>query len=112
MEDIFALREINVNGSLDLSESNVTDISPLENYNNINFLDLNNTKISSVESLKNTDIGILYLKFNDIPNLFEELKDFKSNKISIHVSTGMLSDEQIDELQKQHVNWSIIVSDY
>ena len=90
----------------------MADISPIEKYNNINFLDLNNTKINSVKTLKDIDIDLLYLKHNDIPDLFEELKVFKSDKISIHVSTGMLTGEQIDELQKQHTNWSIVVSDY
>lgn len=112
VEDISALREINVNGSLDLSDTNVADISPIEKYNNIYSLDLNNTKINSVKTLKDIDIDFLYLKHNDIPNLFEELKGFKSDKILIQVSTGMLSSEQIDELQKQHINWSITVSDY
>ncbi len=112
VEDISALREINVCGSLDLSDSNVDDISPLEKYNKISDLYLNNTKISSVKSLMNTDIDFLQIQFNDIPNLFEELKDFKSDKMLIYVSSGMLSNEQIDELQKQHKNWSISVLDF
>ena len=112
VEDISALSELNVKNSLDLSESNVTDISPLEKYNKITSLKLNKTRINSVQPLKNTDITTLEIKFNNIPNLFEELKVFKSDNIFIYVSSGMLSDEQIDELKKQHKNWSIVVSDY
>ncbi|PKB16830.1 LamG-like jellyroll fold domain-containing protein [Flavobacterium sp. 5] len=106
--------------NLDLSNSNIKDLTGIENFTALNILDCSNNQLTSLDLSKNTNLQILYVKGN--PLVYLNLKNGNNQNLIVESITSKkasatgtsflgittLGCVKVDNATYSNTNWSKI----
>jgi alpha-tubulin suppressor-like RCC1 family protein/Leucine-rich repeat (LRR) protein len=115
------IADISTITTLDLSNSNIKDLTGIENFTALNILDCSNNQLASLDLSKNTNLQILYVTGN--PLVYINLKNGNNQNLIVESQTGKktaniqgtsflgltaLGCVKVDNVSYSNTNWSKI----
>jgi len=115
------IADISAITTLDLSNSNIKDLTGIENFTALNILDCSNNQLVALDLSKNSNLQILYVTGN--PLVYINLKNGNNQNLIVESQTGKkitnsqgtsflgltaLSCVKVDNAEYSNVNWAKI----